>query len=269
VRRLLFLAAWLLASPLHAAWSSVGSIGSGVNNTGAATTVWTMATTATLESGNVGVCAVGKDESNAGTTDGNGQAEFTSVADDAGNTWVEADEFVNSQAVGNANGAAVAVYYTVAASTLTSGANITFTTAGGRRQAAACWEFAFGAGSTIAEAAGENGLANDAADPGSMTVATGVAQEHLFLRGTACETNNAGWTEDADYTNFTHTNATDDSGTAGTSMGVRGSFRIASEATSAASNPTWTSADCASYMVGLNEVAAVARLRRPLLGVGR
>lgn len=228
-----------------------------------------MATTAQLDAGNVGVCAIGKDESNTGTTDGNGQAEFTSVTDDAGNTWVEADEFVNSQAIGANNGAAVAVYYTLVTSTLTSGANITFTTAGGRRQAAACWEFAFGGGSTIVEAAGENGLANDGADPGSMTVATGVAVEHLFLRGTACETNDTGWTEDADYTNFDHTNATDDSGVAGTSMGVRGSFRIATEATSAASDPTWTSADCASYMVGLNEVAAAVRLRRPLLGVGR
>jgi hypothetical protein len=228
-----------------------------------------MATTAQLEGGNVGVCVVGKDETTAGGSDGNGNAEFTSITDDAGNTWVEADEFCNVQGVGAANGACVAVYYTVAGSTLTSGANITFNHASARRVAAACWEFSFGAGSTVTEASGDNGVADDAADPSSMTVDTGSATAHLFIRGTACETNDTGWTEDGDYTNFTHTNATDDSGTSGTSIGARGSFRIATEAISAASDPTWTSADCASYMVGLNEVAATGRKLRSLLGLGR
>jgi hypothetical protein len=84
-----------------------------------------------------------------------------------------------------------------------------------------------------------------------MTLATGAAAEHLFSRASACESNNTGYTVDTDYTAFS--NATASTGTSNSSMGVRGEFRIANESTSAASDPTYVSADCASAMIGLDE----------------
>jgi len=231
-------------------WRSVGSLlTAGDGNAG---TTWAPVTSAALEFGNVAVCVVAKDETGGGTTDGTGNAEYTSATDAASNTWTEAYEWCNMQTGTVANGACVAVYYTVATATLASGAAITFTFAGSTtRKAIACWEFS--KGGTVSVAAGSNGLANDAADPGSMTAATTVARLHLFIRASSCESNSTAYTVDTDYTTFTHTSSVSDSGTAATSMGARGEFRIADESTSAASDPTYASADCASAMVTFDE----------------
>jgi hypothetical protein len=239
----------LVSQAPNSDWQSVGTIGTGTS-TSAGTTV-AVTTSAAAEAGNTVVCVAGKDESGSGTTDGTGNAQFTSIADSDGvNTWIEAYEWCNMQTSTAANGACVAVYYTDVTDTIESGDTITLTHTSVTSKAMSCWEFS-APGSTIAETAGENGLANDASDPGSMTLATGVAAEHLFIRASACESNNTGYTVDTDYTAFS--NATANSGTSNTSMGVRGEFRIANESDSAASNPTYVSADCASAMIGLDE----------------
>lgn len=227
-------------------WAAVGSIGTGTN-TGTGTTL-TVTTSATLEAGNVAVCSIAKNESGAGTTDGNGNAQYTSVTDTAGNTWVEAFEWCNMQTSTTQDGACVAVYYTEAGSELASGGTITATHTSVAARAITCNEFT--TSGTVSEAAGENGLANDAADPGSMTIATGSVREHLFIRATACETNTTTYTADADYTAFT--NATANGGSQASSMGARGEYRIATETTSAASDPTLGARDCASAMIALD-----------------
>lgn len=243
-----------------ASWSSVGALGSG-NSASAGTTV-TVTTTADAEAGNVVVCVIGKDESGGGTTDGTGNAQFTSVADsDAVNTWIEAYEWCNMQTGTAANGACVSVYYTEVSDTIESGDVITSTLTSVTAKAMACWEFsATSSPLIVTETAGENGLANDAADPGSMTLASGVSAEHLFIRASACESTSTAYTADTDYTTFSHTNAQSSS-----TMGVRGEFRIANESTSAASDPTYVAADCASAMIGLDESVAPSFLpgRRP------
>lgn len=250
IKEILFAGLVVASQAPNSDWTSVGTIGTGVSI--AAGTTVAVTTSAAAEAGNTVVCVIAKDESGSGTTDGTGNAQFTSIADsDAVNTWIEAYEWCNMQTSTAANGACVAVYYTDVTDTIESGDTITSTLTSVTSKAMSCWEFAPPASTTISETAGENGLANDAADPGSMTIATGVAAEHLFIRATACETDTTTYTADTDYTAFD--NATADAGAAAVGMAVRGEFRIANESTSAASDPTLTSADCASAMIGLNE----------------
>jgi hypothetical protein len=249
------LALLIFLSPLEAfaGWAVGDVLGTGSSTT-AGTTV-AVTTSATLESGNFAACFLASDEATTSTTDGTGHAQFTSVADSAGNTWTEAYEWCNVQAASVANGACAAVYTTQATSELASGGTITATIASVDAKVMGCLEFTVAGGSTVSEAAGENGLANDAADPGSMTIATGVSQEHLFLRAIACESNAAGYTADTDYLTG-GVGATANTGTSGTSQSTRSEYRIATEDTSAASDPTYSGApDCASIMVAFDEVA--------------
>jgi hypothetical protein len=249
------LALLIFLSPLEAfaGWAVGDVLGTGSSTT-AGTTV-AVTTSATLESGNFAACFIASDEAGTGTTDGTGNAQFTSVADSAGNTWTEAYEWCSMRTAAAADGTCLAVYTTQATSQLASSGTITATVASVDSKVMGCREFTVAGGSTISEAAGENGLANDGADPGSMTIATGVAQEHLFLRAIACETNAAGYTADSDYLTV-GIGAAANTGTALTSQSTRSEYRIASEATSAASDPTYTpGVDCASAMVAFDEVA--------------
>lgn len=230
------------------AWSSVGTFATSTDTT--SDTTHTITTSAQLDSGNLGVCVLAKDESGVGTTNGNGNAQFTSLTDSAGNTWIEAYEWCNMRTATAADGACVGVYYTKATANLAAAATLTPTYTTAQSKASTCWEFSAPSLASVAMAAGENGLANNAADPGSMTIATTVNREHLFLRLTACETSTTTYTADADYNALT--NATASTGTQATSMAVRGEYRIATEATSAASDPTLGARDCASAMIALD-----------------
>lgn len=230
-------------------WLSAGTLGTGVS-TSAGTTV-AVTTTQTLEVNKVAVCVVSSDEAGTGTTDGTGNAQFTSMADSGGsNTWTEAYEWCNMQTSTVANGQCVAVYTSDITSELASGGTITATIASVTAKAITCWEFSM-PGTTLTETAGENGLANDGADPGSMTIATGVAQEHLFIRATGCETDTTTYTADTDYLAFD--NATADAGVPAAGSAARGEYRIVNESTSAASDPGLAAADCASAMVAFDE----------------
>lgn len=265
-RLLLTLALSLLTSPAFAAWTRVGGLGTATNLSAGVALVLT--TSATLEAGNVAVCSIGVDEPGTGTTDGDA-GQIAGVTDSAGNTWVEGFEWCNMQTSTLRDGVCAAGWYSLATTQLTSGDTITIAfLANFTAKAATCDEWTIGAGSTVALAAGANGTTQDAADVGNMQVVTGVVQEHLFIRANACESNHAGYTADTDYTIYA-ANATADTGTAATSMGARGESRIATESTSATSNPTWVVADCASVMFALDEVAAAACSSSiALLGVG-
>jgi hypothetical protein len=168
--------ALLVASPaLSYELSSVGTLG--VAGDISAGTTLAVTTTAALEAGNVAVCSVAKDETGTGTTDGSGNGEFTSAADDAGNLWNEAYEYCNMQDASPATGACTAVYYTHATDTLASGADITFTFPTATASAATCWEFSADQGSLLKVAAAE-GQAVDAADPAAMVLATGTSRSY-------------------------------------------------------------------------------------------
>ncbi len=254
MRRLIALALLLAPSPAWAAFANVGTFL--VGNNGSAATTYAPTTSAALEAGNLGVCVIAKDETGSGTTDDDND-QVISVTDAAGNLWVQAVSYANMQSSTAANGALVSIWYTVATTQLNSAAAITFTfSASTTRKAVTCEEFTKGGSTVVALTAGTSTLSNDAADPGSMTVATGESVEHLFIRTSSCESNVTSYTADTDYTGFagSTTTSTSNSGTAATSIGARGEWRIATESTSAASNPTHATADCASAMIGLDEI---------------
>jgi len=258
------------SSPAWATWTSVGALM--VGNSIASSSTLVVATSAALEAGNVGVCAIAKDESGTGTTDGD-NLQVLSITDTAGNKWWRGPlEHCNMQTSTAANGACSDIWYTQATTTLASGQNITINfIAANTSKAATCQEFTVTAGNIVARGApagAPNGLSNAAADPGSMTNATGVTREHLFVRATACESNVTTFTTGSNFTAFdgSTTTSTANTGTAGTSMGARAHYRIATEATSAASDPTHAAVDCASTIVALDESPPIPIA---LMGVGQ
>jgi hypothetical protein len=231
------------------AWGDAASDSLGNTANATSSTTIALTTTAALESGNIGVCVIGADETTTGTTDGTGNANFTSVTDSASNTWVEATEYCNMQTATTNNGACVAIYYTKATSTVNSGGTITATFLNSTTaKAISCWEFT---GGTVSLTAGTTGAAYDATDPGALSVATGVNREHLFVRASACESGSTSThTATATFQEFAYGTSQAGSGTGG--MGVRGEYKIETAATSTTSDHTYTAQDCASAMIGLN-----------------
>lgn len=240
-------------------WSSVGNLGT--NTSTSSTNTITVTTAAQLSANNVGVCAIGSDENSGGSNGDNG--EVSSVADGT-NSWTKLGEFKNAQATQAANGALISLWYVRPAANLASSSTITVTFNGFNPTAKAvtCWQFSFGAGSTSTAGAettcssGATGVEDDALNPEAFACATGVNQEHLFLRATACESNNTGYTKTAAYS--AANNATANTGTSSTSMGVRLEWIVETASTSTTSGPTYVVADCASTMQYLDEVAAAS-----------
>jgi len=243
-----------------AAWTRVGTFM--VGNDATAGTTYAPTTSAILEVGNVGICVLAKDETGTGTVDGS-NAQFTSMTDGVGNTWTEVYEWCNMLTSTAADGACVAIYAVRPTTQLASASAVTITfSASTTRKAVTCDEWTVAPGYVLTVSAGTTAVANDNADPGSLSVVTGVARDHLFIRATACETNVTTYTADTDYVAFggSTTTSTSNSGTEATSMGARGESRIATESTSAASDPTVSASDCASIMLGADMTAAISGL---------
>jgi len=241
---------------IPAAWTRVGTFMVGNNAT--AGTTYAPTTSAILEVGNVGICVLAKDETGTGTTDGN-NAQFTSMTDGVGNTWTEIYEWCNMLTATAADGACVALYAVRPTTQLASGAAVTITySASTTRKAVTCDEWTIAPGYVLTVTAGTAPLSNDNADPGALAVVTGVNRDHLFIRGTACESQVTTYTADTDYVAFggSTTTSTSNSGTEATSMGARGESRLATESTSATSDPTVSASDCASIMIGADMTAA-------------
>lgn len=271
LRSLLVAVLLLFPLPVFAAWTKVGGLGTATSTASSGTLALT--TTAALEKGNVGICIVGADEGGAGTGDGSTFNRINKVTDAVGNAW-QKYEWCNMNTVSTADGACVGVFWTLARFTLASSSTITATFQSNiTAKAMTCEEYTVTSttGYTVTTTAGANGRSDDALNVGSLTVATGVSAAHLFIRGSACESNNTGYTADSDYVAFT-ANATANTGTSTTSMGARGESRIATESTSAASDPDYPSAggtaDCASAMIGLNEAACPGWLKTSLMTLG-
>ena len=234
--------------PTGGSFTSVGSLLA--ISSGTAVTSYAPNVTATLDSGNVGVCFISKDDESTGTTDGDA-SEITSITDAASNTWTKAIEWCNLQNASLEDGECVDIWYTKATSNLTSGSAITFNFAASTtRKSVSCWEFSISGGSTISVAAGSGGVSNDNGDPGSITVNTTVNREHLFLRATGMELplSTATYTGTASYTEFTGVG-----GGSGSNGGrINGEFRILTASSDSTDPSLTTTTDCTSAMVALN-----------------
>lgn len=234
------------------AFASIGTIGTG--NSTATDTTLSLTTSAAAEAGNLVILCIGLD--NHQTTDGQ-TSEISSVSDPNSNTWTKLGEFCNGQGAAN-DGATVSVWSSVITTTIASSSVITITLANSKaRKCVSGWEFSLGA-SSVSVAGTLQTLANDAADPGSMSISGLSSKEYLFLRATASETaDTTAVTTTASYTLITKASASG-AGTAADQMSVFGEFRILT-GTGDTSDPAYVSADHASVYMAIQEPSAAVR----------
>lgn len=192
---------------------------------------------------------------NLTTTDGQTN-DHTGVTSDSGETWTKLGEFTNGQGSAAA-GATVSLWYTFAlGATLTNvtisfSGSITKKAAGGRR-------FTVTSGS-VALDDGPITLADDNADPGSISVGSATNREKLFIRAIASETNSAvALTPTTSWT--VYGSAQTSGGGSAANMAQRGEFRILTTGTAQATDPTFAAEDTASLAVALYEVVADTRV---------
>jgi len=159
-------------------------------------------------------------------------------------------EYTFGSAAGS--GATCSIWTLVPNANIASGSNIQATFSGAvTAKAVTIWRFSRDTTKVVdiadTEVRGEN------ADPGAMTLDTGVtSREHLFIRGMAGETNSTAMTPGGSMTAMTA--STTSGGGAATNMAARGQFQIVT-AQSLATDPTVASANWASVGIALYERA--------------
>ena len=259
----LLLALTGLPQQAGAAWGSVGTLGSAQSKTADQSSA-VLTTSAAAEAGNVVVLIVAVD--NNQTADGD-EGAVTSVTDSAGgNTWTKGVEFCNGQGTAQ-TGATVSIWFSKLTNQINSGGTITANLSNNTSRdasAMSAWEYTIGAGNIVTVEV-TNTLAGDGNDPQSLNATTPNA-EFLRVRGIAGETNNTiQMTATGSWTLFSNNQTS--GGGAASNMAVRGEFRI-NTATSAASDPAWTSLDNANGYVALKEAAAPPPRGRRLFWFG-
>jgi len=204
--------------------------------------------TENFDAGNIAILWFAGD--NTATVDGNDQL-LSSVTDSKGNSWTVQRCFTNAQGAAAA-GATVCLAWSKITTTLVSGTDtITANFSSITAKAILTREFTVAAGATIAVAGTPQDLANDAADPGSMTISDLASGEYLFVRAIALERANAAITPTANYTNAGNNGTS--GGAAASNMNVAGEFRIFT-GTSDTSDPTATAVDNANIFIAFREV---------------
>lgn len=189
---------------------------------------------------------------NTATTDGN-DGLLTSVSDSGGNTWTVQRCYTNAQ-TGAGTGATTCVATARITTALASGSGtITANFSSITAKAIVVKEFTVAAGNALDVAGTPQDLANDGADPGSMTISGLTSGEYLFVRATGLERASGGtWTVTASYTTSGCNGTT--GGGAASNMETCGEFRILT-ATSATSDPTGSAVDNASTFIAFKEAA--------------
>lgn len=195
---------------------------------------------------------------NTATTDVTTQ-EVVSVFDSAGNTYNHIGSFTNGQGAALA-GAHIAVFAKVITNAITIGST-TFTADpdGTVDMCFVAWVATVGAGNGVRVAGSIQTLANDGADPGSMSISGLTSKEYLFLRAIALESELT--TVVTPSTNYAPINGTISStaGASAANMRVAGEWDIDTN-TGTTSDPTLFAADCASLLVAFEEFTPVAGL---------
>jgi len=214
-------------------YTSLGGLGS--NNSIVSGTSLVITTTATLEAGNVGVLAIGKD--NACTVDGE-TSEISAVVDSASNTWNKIKEYCNTDGGAANDSATAALWVTVAANQSASGGTITITMGTTTSKSAVANEFSMGANCEGDDGGGAQVTGVDGAtDPPSMTISGLVNEGHLFVRTMAFEARDDDITVTTNYTESAVAIA--NAGSAGASITTEFEFR-ALTATGDTSDPSKT-----------------------------
>lgn len=167
------------------AFGQVGSIGAAQNKT-AGTNVSLTVTGRDATAGQLLLIFVAVD--NTTTTDGQ-TSDVGLPSDSQGNTYTKIGEFTNSQGSADA-GATIALFYTIVTTTLVQFTDTVTSNVNASRAAKAIGGFLYtiGSGNTI-QVENIQTLADDGADPGSMSISGLPNQEHLFVRAVAAESN--------------------------------------------------------------------------------
>jgi len=244
----------LCAVPSWAAFTSLSTGGSASSTSSTNTLI--INTGITFAVGEFYVALIAMD--NLTTTDTNSN-NVTSIVDTGGNTWTKAREWTNGNGTA-ATGATVAAFYCLVTVAMDSDGGDTITTnfsSAITSKAIKLWRFSVAAGSTFLVAGNATDVATDASTPPSMAISSLTSGEYLFLRAEAAESNSATeWTVSSSYTNIPVVKA--DTGTAGTSMEVRGEFRILT-GTGSTSAPTLSgNVDRADIFLAIKETLAAA-----------
>jgi len=230
---------------------TIGATGSSGNNQ--ASLALTTATT-NIAAGDLVVLVVAMD--NFASADG-ADDQVASISDTTANVYQRAASFANAQGAAQA-GATVDIWYCNATVARNTGSTITInynnvTQKDATAVTGRCFTKAAGTNAALEGTNSPSTLANDAADPGSLNY-TSANIECLRVRGIAAEVgNNTNLTNTASWTAWANGN----SATTGTTaeMCARAEHRILT-ATTAASDPTYVAADCASLYVAFKEVAS-------------
>lgn len=165
-------------------------------------------------------------------------------------SMTKAKEFTNAQGAANA-GVTVSVWYLLAQSAIVNGVAVAGTLNTGKdAKAIELRVFPWPSGYTV-RVDGTGTLANDAADPGSLTATGTLDFEHLWWRGIGSEESNTtvgSITSTSGWTGTTGTGTT--GGAAASNISVRSEWKVSTGVSSGASDPTLVSADHASALVG-------------------
>ena len=242
--------ALLLAQGTWGAWAAVGATCTAQSKT-ADTSLTCTVGTENAEAGNV--LFVWWSGDNTATVDGN-DGLLSSVTDSASNTWVVDRCFTNAQG-GAAAGATTCIAHSKLTTQLTSGSGtITTNYSSITAKGFVTKEFTIGAGNVVSITGTPGDLANDAADPGSITISDPPNAEHLWVRSTGLERAAGGtWTVTLNFTT-SGCNGTTGAGAA-SNMEACGEFRIFT-GSSLASDPGGTAVDNANTYIAFNEAAA-------------
>ena len=220
-------------------------------------------TDATVAVGELAIVSVAIDDLSGSST---GETDDIALADDSSNTWTKAYEYTNS------NGSTVAIFYSIISSEITSGEDLTVTPA----LKVVCYvisgeHFTLDESSVALSSTKEEEAAS--AGVGSLTVGSLTSKEYLWVRASAIEDRDTGFTTTSGFTAFTNL-GTEGGGSSAGHQYLGAEYKIAT-GTTATSAPTDTSSsDSASVMIAISEVTGggggggVKIKGLPVLGVG-
>ncbi len=243
------------------AWAHVGP--SHVNASTTAGSTYGIIGSGTSLDGGVAVLVCATD--NITTTDGNTN-NHTSVTTSSGETWTKVYEYTNGQGSAAA-GATVSVWYAEIPAGQTSFTSVALNLSGSvAKHASIVGQFSRTSSTAVVSSVGTpQVLANDGADPGSMTLGSLANAEHLWVRGIAAESNTdtyltasaGGWTSVVGAPGSHST-----SGGGGAANIAAGMEWLLATGTTATSDPSWVSVDMASVLIALDETPAAASVPR-------
>jgi len=252
---LLALAFLFCALPARAAWGTAAGTCSAQSKT-AGTSLTCNVTGSDYLAGNVVFLWFAGD--NTATVDGN-DGLLSSVTDSGSNVWVVDRCFTNSQAAAAAGATGCIAHSKLTTTLTTATGQITANFASITAKGFVTKQFTITAGNVVSVVGTPGDLANDAADPGAITVGSLASAEHLWVRVSALERPTGGtWTITTGFTTSTCNGTTGNP--AASNMDACGEFIVAT-ATTETSDPTGTAVDSASTFIAFNEAVPSARNR--------